>query len=186
MTYSNNVFCLRHLKTKYNRLHVITGQSNSDIVETKTISIDLNNLKEIYCSPSLRCVKTLQILGGLSFDANRILYDERLLERNMGCLEGMRKSEAEEKYPDLFYGGRFDLFKTPPLGESFAFFSERVNYFYRECIESTMESGLLISSHNQTLKLLRLFILNKKITYQSWEEYSFDNGIVYNVRETKF
>ncbi len=172
----NCIFLLRHLKTLNNDLHIFSGQSDSEIIKTDCLKIDLSRFNKIYCSPSQRCVKTIKVLGNQSDIISSIIYDKRLQERNMGSLEGMLKKEGKHIYSGLFRGENFDVFKTPPNGESFECFKERVKAFYDEILCSKQGNNILVCSHNQTLKLLRLFILEKNITYQSWAGYSFING----------
>lgn len=172
----NYIFFLRHLKTLNNDLHIISGQSDSEIIKTDCLKIDFSGFNKIYCSPSQRCIRTIRLLGNQSDAISSIIYDKRLLERNMGSIEGMLKKEGKYKYPELFRGETFDVFKTPPGGESFECFKERVKAFYNEFLCAKQGDNILICSHNQTLKLLRLIILEKDITYQSWAEYSFKNG----------
>lgn len=172
----SNIFFLRHLKTLNNDLHIISGQSDSEIMDIDCTLIDMSRFDKIYCSPSLRCIRTIEQLGSRSNSTRGIIYDKRLLERNMGSLEGILKEEGKNKYPSLFKQGMFDVFKTPPYGESYECFKERVHDFYNEHLCIKKNNNILICSHNQTLKLLRLFVLEKDVTYQSWKEYSFKNG----------
>lgn len=172
----NNIFFLRHLKTLNNDLCIISGQSDSEIMETNHHLIDMSRFDKIYCSPSMRCIKTIELLGNQSDTLSNIVYDKRLLERNMGKLEGMIKEEGEKKYSELFRDGVFNVFKTPPQGESYVCFKERVEEFYNDYLYVKGNNNILICSHNQTLKLLRLLILKKDISYYSWMEYSFRNG----------
>lgn len=172
----SNIFFLRHLKTCNNDLCIISGQSDSEIMDTNRHLIDMSRFGKIYCSPSLRCVKTIELLGNQSDTASNIIYDKRLLERNMGSLEGMTKEEGEKKYTELFREGMFNVFKTPPQGENYECFKVRVKDFYNDYLCVQESNNILICSHNQTLKLLRLLILEKDVTYQSWAEYSFQNG----------
>ncbi len=172
----SNIFFLRHLKTLNNDLCIISGQSDSEIIDIDCTLIDMRKFDKIYCSPSLRCVRTIELLGNQSNLVSGIVYDKRLLERNMGVLEGMLKEEGRNKYSGLFKERMFNVFKTPPQGESYECFKERVKDFYNDYLCIKESNNILICSHNQTLKLLRLLILDKDITYQSWAEYSFKNG----------
>ena len=128
----SSIFFLRHLKTLNNDLCIISGQSDSEIMDTNRHLIDMNRFDKIYCSPSLRCVKTIELLGNQSDTVSNIMYDKRLLERNMGSLEGMIKEEGKKKYSELFREGMFNVFKTPPQGESYECFKERVKDFYND------------------------------------------------------
>ncbi len=178
----NNIFFLRHAKTLNNDLCIISGQSDSNIISEDYLKIDFNYFDKIYCSPSLRCIDTLDILNCMPFSICNVLYDKALLERNMGHLEGMLKIDGLSKYPDLFTNGSFDVFKTPPQGESYKTFKNRVYCFYNDCLNTNDQLNILVCSHNQTLKLLRLFILNKKVTHETWLEHSFKNGEIEKIR----
>ncbi len=179
----NKIFLLRHLRTQNNDLHIISGQSDSQIICNNYLEVDFSRFDKIYCSPSPRCVRTLEILGKQPIMINSIIYDKRLLERNMGSLEGVIKKEGISKYPELFKKGTFNVFKTPPEGESYEYFKERVEDFYDENLCLNEGLNVLICSHNQTLKLLRLLILKRDITYLSWAEYSFSNGQIVEIKK---
>lgn len=184
MTSYADVYFLRHLKTINNKLNIISGQMDSDVIQTNYLTINFSDFDRIYCSPLTRCKKTLEILGERTYDASKIIYDNRLSERNMGMLEGKLKNNEELSYPELFIEGSFDVFQTPPYGESFEVFYKRVRKFYNEIICVNLEKDILICAHNQTLKLLRLLIMQKEITYESWSECSFENGklnLIYSV-----
>lgn len=174
----NGIYFLRHLKTLNNKKGIISGQGDSEIIQKEYLKINLKQFDKIFCSPSLRCRETLKRLGNDFFSADNIVYDKYLLERDMGKLEGMLKLEAEMVYPELFINGSFNVFRTPPQGESFGSFESRIYKFYNEILNTDEQLNVLICSHNQTLKLLRLLILKKDISYQSWSEYSFKNGKV--------
>lgn len=178
----NNIFLLRHLKTQNNELHIISGQSDSEIIEADCTKFDLSKFDEIYCSFSPRCKRTLEILGEQPVLSSYIKYDERLIERNMGKLEGIAKKRGEKIYPDLFREEAFNVFKTPPQGESYESFKKRVEDFYKEKLKLDKGLKILICSHNQTLKLLRLLILEEDITYLSWSAFSFNNGELVKIK----
>lgn len=172
----NKIFLLRHLKTINNDQGIISGQSDATLMQVNPLKTDLSIFDKIYCSPSIRCKKTIESLEQKSLLYNKVTYDERLLERNMGKFEGMSKIKCKEQHPDLFYKDSFDVFGTPPNGESFENFKTRVEEFYNDHLITDANLNILICSHNQTLKLLRLIILEKEITEQTWLDYSFDNG----------
>lgn len=179
----NKLFLLRHLKTQNNELHIISGQSDSQIISNDFSKVDFKRFDRIYCSPSPRCVRTLELLGMQSIMQSTIIYDKRLLERNMGMLEGVNKKEGISKYPELFRKDAFNVFEAPPQGEDYEYFKERVEDFYNESLYIDDDLNILICSHNQTLRLLRLLILKKDITFSSWEEYSFINGQIVEIKK---
>lgn len=183
MKFYSNIFFLRHLKTLNNNMHIISGQSDSEIIQVDYLTVNLSGFDKIYCSPSPRCIKTLELLGNNSFSTDSIVYDKRLLERNMGSLEGILKMEGKKKYPELFMSETFNIFQTPPQGESYESFKKRVNEFYNEILNTDERLNILVCSHNQTLKLLRLLVLGEDVTYQSWSEYSFKNGELNEIKK---
>lgn len=180
----NKIFFLRHLKTTNNKLNIISGQSETPILSTPYHSKeDFSQYDKIFCSTSKRCVETIKILSRNRIPNNAVVFDSRIEERNMGLLEGMSKKHCQTIYPYLFHRNYFDPFLTPPNGESYQNFKDRLQNFYNEYLSSGEQGNILICSHNQALKLLRLLILEKEISYQSWEEINFLNGKILKITE---
>lgn len=50
------------------------------------------------------------------------------------------------------------MFEVPPQGEDYEHFKERVEDFYNESLCIDDDLNILICSHNQILRLLRLLI----------------------------
>ena len=164
------IFILRHLTTKNNINGLISGRSEIGIICKKLIGVEkIKLLHKVYSSPSERCRKTIKTFFkqfGMAVETN---YDNRLLERHMGEFEGRSKKELLILYPDYFilYNSqiRFNPLMTPPFGESYDDFSQRIKSFYTECCyKDNSETNILICSHNQTLKRLLLLINQKKST----------------------
>ncbi len=175
----SKIFFLRHFETEYNKMGVISGRSEANIVQERSIGVSVKLFDIIYCSPAKRCRETINALDDV--ESGRIIITNCLLERNMGYFEGNKKSDLTKLYPDLFYNNAFNLFKTPPGGESYQDFYDRVNTFYKEYLVHSLEERILVCSHNQTLKLLRLLFLNKVIDYDAWREYAFPNGKIITI-----
>ena len=182
MKLCDNLFFLRHLRTENNANNVISGQSDARIIQEASYQIDLNLFDKIYCSPSLRCIETIKLIDNNFDGLNNIVYDRRLLERSMGLLEGLPKSESKRKYPELFLRGAFNVFRTPPQGECFESFQQRIQEIYNDLLNENRQRNILVCSHNQTLKLLRLMVLDKEVTQQSWIEFSFKNGVITQIK----
>ncbi len=174
MALQNNIYFLRHFETENNRLGIISGQSDSKLSYHNIIFSPFMDFDRIYCSPSERCQKTVEFL--CNGERSNVVLNDCLLERNMGKLEGHKKSEVLQIFPDLFHDGLFDLFATPSDGESYQDFHARVKLFYEQYLVCNSNDKILVCSHNQTLKLLRLLILQKEINYKTWCEYRFPNG----------
>jgi broad specificity phosphatase PhoE len=134
-------------------------------------------METIYSSTMSRCRDTLGLMGYTSAGI-MVRYDSRLIERCMGDYEGGKKCELIKAHPESFSNGMFDVFQTPPNGESYKEFRDRVHQFYEECLANAGCGRILVCSHNQVLKMLRIFILGKEVSYESWSEWSALNGVV--------
>ena len=169
---------LRHLRTNNNLENIINGHSLSiPIIERRPICWDFP-VNEVVSSPATRCLQTTECFSQpapYSFTSLGLL-----LERDMGLLEGMRRREAVIKYPDLFHGDRFKITATPPDGESFSDFIQRVNASW-EYLQSHCNDTVLICSHNQFLKALYFIIHKIGFTQDAWEQLSFPFGAIQKI-----
>lgn len=176
---ADHILFLRHFETKLNKEKRISGRSlEMTILEPQNIVGDFA-VDHVICSPAVRCRQTLQ-----AFLRDRqvedVCYVPELVERDMGLLEGRLRSEMAKEYPLLFNDGKFCLFETPPQGESYKMFYDRV----KECWEAhlkTQDGTILICSHNQFLKMLYLIILDIPVTEEHWERIYFQNGTVVKI-----
>lgn len=173
------IYFLRHAKTDFNHRNIISGQSDSPII-CKSISLfPKQQFELIYSSPSKRCIDTLSSLKSTIITPK---YDDRLLERYMGTFEGKSKEKLKTDFPNLFTEINktlyFDLFKTPPKGESFACFYERIYSFYQDCIVPNNNQTILICSHNQTLKMIYFIVTQTPLTFDKWVKINIPNYTV--------
>lgn len=174
-----HVLFLRHFETQLNAEKRICGRS---LEEPVLISPDIFSdipVDIACCSPAVRCVQTLDaLLRHTQIPA--VYYDSALVERDMGVMEGEFRSDMTAVFPELFSGGKFRLFETPPSGESFEAFHERARTFWERMIE--MQNGtLLVCSHNQFLKMLYLIVQNLPVTESEWKKHSFQHGVVEHI-----
>lgn len=173
------ILLLRHLPTYNNIEGYITGQCDIDIDETvKSNQVNILGVRRIYSSPLKRCSQTIKKMTRNT--SPKILYDRRLIERNMGIFEGRKKPDVIKEYPEYFVGKKLNIFMEPPNGETFNEFYNRVNSFYAEVICLCNEE-ILICSHNHTLKLLKCIIEQKEITLEYWNSFNFSNGKIIEV-----
>lgn len=178
-TQTKHIFFLRHLCTRYNVNDILTGRSNDiPIYEMKEIKVD-QDMDIVYCSTALRCMETLNIFLRMH-KSTKIIYTDRILERNLGILEGKPRKEMILRYPSLFTEGKFSVFATPPNGESFVSFQDRVKKFYEQEICKN-NGNILICSHNQFLKMLYFIIKNNAITEKDWRLCSFPQGEIIKI-----
>lgn len=180
----NNIYFLRHCKTEYNTRDQISGGENISIIDS---GIDISELENsdatnmlIMCSPLKRCVETIELLNNKVPYSMKTIIDVRLVERNMGIFQGKERRKVVSAYPDYFTACRFNLRMTPPNGESFEDFFNRVNRFSKDLKNEASLSPVLVSSHNQTLKMLYAILNNMDVNYV-WNNINFINGKVTKV-----
>lgn len=175
------IYLLRHLKTGNNASGRISGQSETVILKGQKI-IDENGvvprIQLVYTSPATRCLDTLKVAGVKGTP----IQDVRLLERNMGIFEGRIRNEIKAEYPEYFTFGKFDVFQTPPKGETFEEFYHRLYAFYDEKL-TDKEENILVCGHNQALKMLKAIIQHREITRTYWNIQNFENGKVCGIAQ---
>ena len=185
----NKLYFLRHFATKNNINGIISGNSNVDVadLERKRFSKKCP-ISIILCSSLNRCIDTMECyINDTKFTGKYTICDD-LKERDMGCLNGKSKSQAVSEHPMLFErvdnNIMFNVFKTPPNGESYFDFRKRVERF----IDRTdlFSENYLICSHNQTLKMIYHIINRIDITLNSWRSLNFENGEVYEIENDKW
>lgn len=173
------LYVLRHCQTSFNKENIVSGQTDCPLIDD---SIDYSILnKEDYLksyilisSPLNRCVLTGKILQSQSKLQISAFIDPRIIERNMGILEGKKRCNLVKEYPDYFLNGHFRDYMTPPMGESYDDFKFRIISFVSYMKKLLSKHNIIICSHNQTLRMLTAIINGK--SYENIPKYS--NGIV--------
>lgn len=169
-----HIYCLRHFQTKNNKKGLLNGENFSVPIEKGEPIIFSSSIDMVLCSPALRCYQTLHYLIS-SMPVCKVVYTKQLLERNLGDLEGKSRVEMARQYPDIFNGNRLSIFSTPPNGESFSAFYNRILEIKKICYKYESKN-ILVCSHNQTLKMLYFILTEKEITQNTWEALSFPYG----------
>lgn len=174
------IYLLRHQATYNNELGLISGQADSSILR-ETIckgNVDIiKNIEVVYSSPSQRCIDTLRLVPELKVLP---IIDKRLQERNMGDFENGSRQNLSQEFPAFFRNidgqicFRFEL--TPPNGESFLEFKERIDSFCLEEIIPRQECNILICSHNQAIKMMYFVLKGILPTKETWNRINFPNG----------
>lgn len=175
---NKKIYVIRHCATDYNLSNLISGGSDVSIVN-KNVELACNiRQKEhfrVYSSPMKRCVQTEQVLEEyLSIVSLKL--DERLKEREMGIFDGMDRGFCKKRWPGMFNKqGKFIKDKTPPEGEKFDEFYNRVLEFWESIQGELSESNIIVISHNQTLKILYSIVCKKNLE-DVWQKINFVNG----------
>ena len=171
---STTLYLTRHGQTEWNVAKKLQGHKDSPLTELGILhaewlaeSMSHINLDAIYCSSSVRTMKTAEILR--SRRNITIIPDDDLREINMGSWEGEVSSIIESTYPDEY----FAFWKTPHLynpkndGESFYNLQDRVLPKIEEIIQRNEGKKILIVTHAATLKLIMTYF-NGQTLSEMW------------------
>ncbi len=188
----NNYFVARHGEAKSNVRKIIdSGLDKHNNLTEKGISEVRDSIEKlknekfdfIFCSPILRTKETaLNISEILGFDKNQIIFDERLLEIQVGNLDGKNTEEYFkfiESVPDYFS-------TVFPNGESRLDVHKRVGNFIYELEEKYSNKKILIISHGDPTRALFLIAkgcIKEKIKEQEKDFKYFKTG---EIRELNF
>ena len=157
------IILVRHGQTEENYEGIMQGRSNHLMNDTgrRQCKKLRDKLKDInfdicYMSPLVRCVETAFILVG---DKVEMVKDDRLIERDLGDLEGKNRDVYDiEKYWD------YDLNSTDSKVESVKSVIERCESFLEYIISKyDKSSSILIVTHNACFRALRLLIQKKEL-----------------------
>ena len=163
---NKKIYVIRRCATDYNLSNLISGGSDVPIVNKEIeLVCDVRDKKEfqVYSSPLKRCIQTEQVLEEY-LPITSIKLDERLKEREMGIFDGMDRAICKRNWPGMFNKqGKFIKDKTPPQGEKFDAFYNRVMDFWKSIQEELTKSNVIVISHNQTLKILYSIACKKNL-----------------------
>lgn len=175
---------VRHGQTEENFLHKIQGISNNLMNDTgrrecQKLKFKIKDKKYDYCyvSPLVSAVETAMILIG---DRVEMIPDKRLIERNMGELEGRPEQEFNAyKFWD------YDLNKDDYGVESIREVFRRCRDFLDYIVDKHPDKNILIVTHNNSYRALRHLLLghelsgnllDDRINNCSIEEFDYDKN----------
>ncbi|WP_443862898.1 histidine phosphatase family protein [Fusobacterium ulcerans] len=157
------IYFIRHGETLWNTLKIFQGRSDSPLTELGISQVEKlsEKLKDIeftdfYSSPMGRTIQTTKIIMGDR--KQEIKFIEEFKEISMGDIEGIPRSEFEEKYPKEFY----DFFNNPVdydpkvyHGENYYEVIERVKKGLDKLLSYLNDSDrVVVVTHGVTLKAL--------------------------------
>lgn len=172
-----SIYFLRHIKTIYNLENLISGCFDAEPLSGQALVVpDGAELRfhHVLCSPLKRCKATIDLLPADCYDD--VLYCEELVERNVGILEGMPRSQAQRDYPQLFSNGKLNVAASIPEGESIAEALQRIAPVVEKLRNLPDSMNVLVCSHNQTLKILLAAFKNIPISNEYWSSINFEHG----------
>ena len=156
-----NIFLVRHGETEWNNLGRFQGQVDVTLNRTGLEqSLDIArasftwNLSAIYASPLIRTMQIAEEIGrqiGLSVTA-----DNRLMELNLGKLEGITGQDMRNNWAEVYTNWRTDPgYTTLPGGESLSELQERGwNFFLEKETQHQNDPAILFVSHNFTIRCI--------------------------------
>ncbi|MBM7715789.1 histidine phosphatase family protein [Siminovitchia sp. FSL H7-0308] len=156
------LYFIRHAQTEWNVAGKVQGRRDSGLTEKGVEDARLlgEKFKEIdwqavYTSPSKRAVRTLELIHGESFSSYTV--DGRLIEMDLGDLEGKTMEEIKELYPEQYHHYWHQPSKyVHTSGENFYEVKDRVEALVKELL-STYESGhVCIITHGVVVKMVQL------------------------------
>lgn len=168
---------VRHGQTESNYLNICQGSSNILLNDTGRRECQKlrNKIKNkhydvCYMSPLVRTVETAMILIG---DRVQMIPDKRLIDRDLGQLEGRPRSEYDVKlYWD--YNLNSDEKGVEALQDIFKRCQDFLDFLY----EHHSGQSVLIVTHAAIIRAMRHIILksdlNKKLTLRTIENCYFE------------
>ncbi len=166
------IYFIRHGETLWNTLKIFQGSSDSPLTElgilqAEKLSKKLKNIEftDFYSSPMGRTTQTTKIIMGDR--KQKIKFIEEFKEISMGDIEGVPRSEFEEKYPKEFY----DFFNNPVdydpkvyHGENYYEVIERVKKGLDKLLSYLNDNDrIVVVTHGVTLKALFHIITKEKM-----------------------
>jgi probable phosphoglycerate mutase len=151
-----HLILVRHGETNYNREGLVLGQADVPLNETglrQTAALEFALASEkivaIYASPLRRTMATAESIGSLH--GLSVTADRRLIEMDIGELEGMTGSEMVKQHPDLManWGGvRGPGYRMPGSEERLVDVQERARAAIEEMLARHPEDTVVAVAHN--------------------------------------
>lgn len=149
------LYIVRHGQTDYNKRNIIQGRSDIPLNETgieqaETLKKELENVKLdiAICSPLIRTKQTAEII--LKDRDVEIIYDDRIVERGFGLLEG----QDIKKYDAKSYWDFKLNYETEDKVEKISDLFYRTNEFLEDVKSKYKDKNILVVSHGATIRAM--------------------------------
>ena len=149
------IFLVRHGQTDWNLNNLLQGKSEIDLNDTGkkqalNVKEKLVNIKFDACfsSPLKRAIKTSEFIADCD-----ITIDERLIERDLGLLEGKNRASYDAK---LYWN--YELNSSFNGVECIQNLLARTEDFIKDLKEEYYDKTILIVSHGATIRALNFVI----------------------------
>lgn len=153
---------IRHAPTESNRREIFMG--SMDIPSTEDGLRAAEELGQMlsgdrfeyrFCSPLARAKATAQLI----FPDQPVILDAGLAERDLGSWSGQSKKDLRIQFPDAFNkAGRLDPYFTPPSGETFSLFVDRIRTFLFTVMNLEEDVNVAVVSHNGVIRVMRCML----------------------------
>ena len=152
------IYSIRHGKTDMNAQNIFNGRVEEDINEEgisqakkardliKDKKIDL-----IYCSPMIRTRHTCEIINEKNVP---VIYDDRLLERTLGDIDG-KNLEEEGITKEIFYNYNYK-FNNKDC-EDIPMVFERVHSLLDEIVKNNRDKNVLLVTHGAIMRAIYFY-----------------------------
>lgn len=169
-----NLYVVRHGQTEWNVKKRIQGRKDSELTakgiqDAKLLGTRLKDMDwtAVYASPSKRAVTTASLIT--KNDSLHIQTDKRLLEMDLGNLEGLTMEEikGENAKQHHHYWNSPSQFFNPP-GESFVDVKNRIEQFTADLGKKYDKGNILIVTHGVVIKMLQVICSGLQID-DIWE-----------------
>lgn len=152
------IYSIRHGLTDMNMQGLFNGRIDEDIneegiIQAKKAGEILKNKKIdlIYCSPLLRTRHTCKIINNNNLP---VIYDERLLERTLGKIDG-KNLEKEGITKEIFYNYNYKFDNTDC--EDIPTIFKRVHNLIDEIIENNNDKNVLLITHGAIMRAIYFY-----------------------------
>ena len=186
-----HIYLFRHGQTKFNKSKRFTGRVNSKLTikgieQSNSVAEQLKAKKfQVAFMTSLsRSSQSLRLVLKYHPECERVIVDDRLIERSYGDLERKHHKTIMKKYGKR----QFDLwhrsYDIPPLGgESIKTVEMRVLSFINDLLVliENEKVNVAISAHNNSMRPLRRYFENLTIEQMMLLENPYDKYFDYVV-----
>jgi alpha-ribazole phosphatase len=174
------LYMVRHGATELNEKQVYQGWTDVDLSAAGQAQCEAARQKlhgvgfdAVVSSPLRRAVKSAQLISGVARD--RIVTSEAFKEIGFGVWEGLSYQEVKRLYPREWRSWCADWRNyTPPRGESFGGFYQRVRRGWEELALVDREQTILFVGHAGPLRVIAGILLNMRS--EDYWRLSFECG----------
>lgn len=187
------IYIFRHGQTDYNKKGIFTGWKESKLTllgvkQAKKIAKLLKDKKInlAFQTHLSRSKDTLKEVIKYHPECQKIITDDRMIERNYGKLNGISHKEFIKKMGKKEYKAIHRGYNIrPPKGESFVDVEKRVKLFITDLIKLIKKEkvNVAISAHGNSIRLFKKIMENASkdsaikwvIPYDKYYEYKIKN-----------